>query len=296
MSWSGYGKTYQIGHGKNVGLFYDPVGLEEKIDGSCVSFGVFDGELKIRSTEQVLNLDTPEKLFEKAVQSIKQIAPTLTPGLCYRGEYLQKPKHNTLCYNRIPKNNIIIFDIEREDDSLFTYEEKKKEAERIGLECVPQLYYGPVESEKQITDLFDTISVLGGQKIEGVVAKNVIRKLRGKLVSDRFKEVHRRKYNNKNPGKKEIINAIIWMHKTESRWEKAIQHLRERGELQDDPKDIGALLKEINLDILKECGEDIKEQLWKWAWPQIARGVINGFPQWYKARIMKDAFVPEEKE
>ena len=66
-SWHSYPSIYNIGHRYVVDLLNEPVLIEEKIDGSQFSFGVFDGELKCRSKGAQLNLVAPEKMFIKAI-------------------------------------------------------------------------------------------------------------------------------------------------------------------------------------------------------------------------------------
>jgi hypothetical protein len=68
--------------------------------------------------------------------------------------------------------------------------------------------------------------------------------------------------------------------------------LREDGKLQDSPADIGNLLKEIQTDVKKEAGDDIKEKLFEFYWPKIARGIISGFPEYYKTKLAEKQFAP----
>ena len=60
--------------------------------------------------------------------------------------------------------------------------------------------------------------------------------------------------------------------------------------LDESPKDIGALMKEIHKDLLAEEEDKIKDVLFKWAWPKIARGVAAGVPQWYKEKLAAKQF------
>lgn len=295
-----YGKIYNLGHYALDDLLNGPVVVEEKIDGSQFSFGRVDGVLLARSNGADLNVDAPEKMFERAIDTAKELFPILEPGCIYRGEYLQKPKHNTLCYNRIPAKHVIIFDVDEGNQSYMSPLSKKGECERIGLECVPEFLSDNFTLE-QFKALLETESVLGGQKIEGVVIKNYERfgsdgkTLMGKYVSEEFKEIHRKDWKERNPCGLDIKEAISESLRTPARWNKAIQHLTERGELQNAPQDIGALLKEVNLDVLAECGEEIRQQLFKWAWPDISRQIIRGLPQWYKDRLAEKQFEPSVK-
>lgn len=294
-SWHSYTSLYNMGHAALASLFDNEVIVEEKIDGSQFSFGVINGELKCRSKGQELVVDFPEKMFTEAVDTVKKIQAQLSPGWTYRAEYLKKPKHNTLAYDRIPNNHLIIFDINTEEEVYLLPEEKRKEAERLGLECVPLLWKGTGRpSTEEMLSWLDKTSILGGQKIEGFVIKNYSifgknkKALMGKHVSEAFKEIHGGEWKKENPSKKDIIESIIYSLRTPARWEKAIQHLRDEGKLENSPRDIGLLLKEVNVDILKECEEEIKDKLWKYAWPKISRGIVSGLPNWYKEKLLNE--------
>lgn len=302
-SWHSYPKIYALGHKIVVDLFKDSVIIQEKVDGSQFSFGVFNGEIKCRSKGQELIVDAPEKMFEMAVETVKALAPVLKDGYTYRGEYLQKPKHNTLAYDRIPTNYIILFDVNKGEEDYLSYQEAKAEAERIGLEIVPLLFEGMITDPTQLVDLLDRVSCLGGAKIEGFVMKNYAqfgpdkKVLMAKHVSEHFKEVHQGEWKTNNPRSNDIIQMLITKYKTPARFDKGIQHLKESGKLTDSPKDIGILLKEVKDDIKAECSEEIKEALFNWAWDQMARGVTNGLPEYYKNHLMQKQFEkPNEVE
>jgi hypothetical protein len=267
---------------------------------SQFSFGRFDGVLKVKSKGKEMIPEAPDKLFAEAVETVSKL--DLIDGRTYRGEVLQKPKHNALAYDRVPRGNVILFDININEEEYLSYDEKKQEADRIGLEVVPMLYYGEIKEQKIILDMLETISVLGGQKIEGVVIKNYAefgrdkKVLMGKYVSEAFKEVHKKTWGESNPGQNDIITRLVAMFKTPARWNKSVIHLRERGELENDPRDIGKLLLEIKHDVEAECESEIKEVLYKWAIGHIMRGVTGGFPEWYKQKLLESQFESEAKE
>lgn len=296
-SWHSYPSLYALGHRNIADLLLDPVLVEEKVDGSQLSFGVFEQEdelvLRVKSKSAELNILAPEKMFRAAVEYIQSIQDKLILGWTYRGEYLAKPKHNALAYDRIPKNHIILFDVNYGHEEYIAYGLKKMEADRLGLEVVPRLHQGLVESPQQFREMLDQVSILGGQKIEGVVVKNYARFgidkkiLIGKFVSEAFKEVHKREWKADNPSKMDVVQQLIESLKTPARWNKAIQHLREAGQIQDDPKDIGLLMREVPQDIEKEEVDFIKDKLFTWAWPHIRRGVTSGLPEWYKQKLME---------
>ena len=290
-----YPSIYNFGHRVLKGLFDDPVLIQEKVDGSQFSFGRFDGVLKARSRGQELIINAPENMFAKAVEVISELP--LKDGWTYRGEYLQKPKHNALAYSRVPKNHIILFDINTGLETYAPWETVEMEAARLGLECVPVVYSGMWSGGiEEFKAVIDRESVLGGAKVEGVVVKNYHKfgpdkkALMAKYVSEAFKEIHTKEWGKSNPGTKEVIARLIEKYKTEARWQKALQHCRERGEITDTPADIGALIKEVNADIPEECEEAIKEELYKYALPHILRGCTSGLPQWYKDYLMESTF------
>lgn len=298
-SWHSYSSIYNLGHRAVADLLTVPVIVEEKIDGSQFSFGVDEtGELHVRSKGAIMNADAPEKMFSGAVSTARELCGRLTPGWTYRGEHLCKPKHNALAYDRIPMGHVILFDVNPGLESYLPYAAKAAEAERLGLEVVPLLFEGIVTSQAQLAELLETVSVLGGQRIEGIVVKPAAynlwgldkKCLMGKFVSEAFKEVHAHEWKQANPQSGDILERLSATYRSEARWNKAILHLRERGKLEDSPRDIGALLKEIPADVEKECADEIRETLWKWAWPQIRRQVTRGFPERYKEMLLARQF------
>jgi len=92
-----------------------------------------------------------------------------------------------------------------------------------------------------------------------------------------------------------IVERLIDTLRTPARWNKAVQHLRERGEIEDSPRDIGKLMKEAQADVEKECMELIAEKLAEWAMPQIRRGVVRGLPEWYKDQLVARQFENTEQ-
>lgn len=307
-SFGSYPQIYGLGHRYIEDLLKDPVTVEEKIDGSQFSFGKYAGggdylnALRCRSKGAEIHMEAPEKMFSKAIATVQELAPELHEGWTYRAEYLQKPKHNALAYDRVPNKHLIIFDISVGPENFLSYAEKQEEAARIGLECVPLLFEGLVTSPEQFRELLSRDSVLGGQKIEGVVVKNYARfgldkkPLFGKFVSEAFKEVHAGEWKANNPAGGDIIQLLIMQYRTPARWQKAVQHLRERGELEQSPRDIGKLILEAKLDIEAECSEEIASKLLAWALPKVLRGSIGGLPEWYKNELLKAQFEQTDTE
>lgn len=301
-SWHSYSSIYNMGHKAIADLLKEPVYVEEKVDGSQFSFGVDEeGILHVRSKGCEMVVDAPEKMFSFAVEAVKRLKLLLHPGWTYRGEYLRSPKHNTLIYARVPRDHIILFDVEIGECKFLSYAEKYEEALRIGLEIVPLLYQGVVENVEHFRTFLDLDSALGGQKVEGVVVKpvgyNLFGKdkkvLMGKFVSEAFKEVHSKTWKAENPTAGDIVGILGATYTTPARWQKALQHLMERGVITNAPQDIASLMKEVPADIKHECEEEIKEKLFAFAWPHIARMTTRGLPEWYKELLLKKQFEKE---
>ena len=292
-SWHSYVHIFGVGHRALEPLLQHPMYIEEKVDGSQFSFGRFDGVLKCRSKGQELVIDAPEKMFAAGVAAVAEL--DLHDGWTYRAEYLQKPKHNTLVYSRVPEKHVIIYDINTEEATYLDYYAKEAEAHRLGLEVVPLLARVSCLDLEFFQRLLITDSILGGTTIEGVVLKPVgydifgadKKCIMGKFVSEAFKEKHKHEWKAGNPGGADIIQNLIAQLKTDARWNKAVQHLRDAGELEGDPRDIGKLMKALNSDVLKEEEAWIKEELFKWAWAKINRGLNSGFAEWYKNKLVE---------
>jgi hypothetical protein len=296
-SWHSYPKIHALGHREVTNLLLDPVLVEEKIDGSQFSFGRFNGELRARSKGAVIDPLNPPKMFAQGVEVAGAL--DLHDGWTYRGEYLQKPKHNALAYDRTPEKHIIIFDINDGHESYLDWQSKRNEATRLGLEVVPVLHTGTIATPEFLKAMFNRLSVLGGQTIEGVVIKNYARfgkdghALMGKYVSEAFKEVHRKDWKERNPSSKDVIEELILSLKSEARWNKAIQHLKESNQLEGSPRDIGNLIKHVQSDIIEEEYDYIVDTFWRLYKKRIMAGVISGLPQWYKEKLLQEQFSGE---
>lgn len=316
-SWHSYPDSNALGHKYLTELFLDPVVVEEKVDGSQFSFGVFgDGpaDFRFRSKgAQIFVTDdghSSEKMFEKAVQSVMKRQYLLREGWTYRCEYLPKPKAVTLTYDRVPRDlldgsdaYLIGFDVEIADEQFLSPIAKKAEFERIGLETVPcYLDAAKVTDIETIKAMLANMSVLGGQLVEGVVVKNYHRCnpdkkiLIGKYVSKQFKELHGQEWKKGNPKSGDIIQEIIESVRTPARWAKGVQHLREAGKLTDTPKDIALLFREVPADIKKDCEAEIRDALFAWAWEKISRGATAGMAEWYKDILAAGQPMPEAHE
>lgn len=327
-SWGSYPSIYNLGHRAVRDLLNFPHVVEEKVDGSQFSFGMFAEyddvepagdwaghprmELRVRSKGAMMHVDAPEKMFTKAVETVKALAHLLHVGWTYRCEYLAKPKHNTLAYDRVPEKHLIGFDVSTGDQEWLDPIAKRVEFALIGLESVAVLNerngilgtsYTDMTLEHLREILDNTVSVLGAQLIEGIVIKPLVplfavdkKTLMGKFVSERFREAHKLSWSKGNPTQGDVLQKLIGAYGTEARWMKAVQHLRERGELTDSPADIGKLIIEVRKDTGIECKEEIMKALWKQFWPSIERGITAGLPDYYKNELLRQQFEHPEVE
>ncbi len=290
---SSYPSIFAIGHRSIKSIFDSSVVIEEKIDGSQFSMSREAGELSCRSKGKDIIPDAPEKMFNAAIETAKTL--DLRDSWVYRCEYLKSPKHNTLAYARIPKRHLILFDVMIAPETYLNPVEKKAEADRIGLECVPCFANGvvwdggiPAFAAEQYLQID---SILGGCKVEGFVVKNYAqfgadKKIAiAKYVSEGFQEKHRHEWKITNPTAGDFVGSLISELKTDARWNKAVQHLRDDGNLVNAPQDIGNLIKEVQADLLKEETDFIKDKLFSHFIGQINRGVIAGIPEWYKSKL-----------
>jgi len=292
-----YPKIHNLGSRYVLDIFNDEVVMEEKVDGSFFAFCKINGEYFCRSKGKQIIPDNPDKLFSETVANTKNL--NLNENWIYYGEALKSPKHNCLKYNRFPKNNCILFDIDTGNQNYLPYKEKENEANRIGLEVVPLIFQGKVDNFDQFKENLKKESILGGVTIEGLVVKNYNKftsdgkTMMAKYVSEQFKEKNSVEWKKSNPTQLDILNKLILMYKTDARILKSIQHLREQDKLTDSPKDIGNLIKEYQNDLKIEEEENIKQELFNYFWPKIMRGTVGFIPNFYKEYLAKQNFKSE---
>ena len=286
-------KIHALGTKYVDSIFEQPVEVTEKVDGSQFVFGKIDGELKFRSKGAQIFLDDTNKMFRAAVDSVLNMdVPDDSVFYC---EYLQKPKHNILAYSRVPKGNLILFGASDPARETLCNGHKglQLHADRLGIECVPLLFYGMTSAE-EVLAMMDRDSVLGDQKIEGLVVKNykdtwigdrIYPVMAAKYVSEKFKEVHNKVWGSEKThiGKWQSFKDS---YHTEARWMKAVQHLRDNGNLTCEPKDIGRLIQEVKSDIKEEEIDAIKSFLWREFGEELLRQSTTGLPEWYKQQLV----------
>lgn len=285
-----FGKIHPLGHRDVKEIFFGPVTVEEKVDGSQFSFGVIKGELHCRSKGVPIDLNAPG-MFAAAVQTARAVAPDVEPGFVYRCEYLAKNRHNVLTYNRVPDRHLVLWDVEFPGGSI-NAEARRDVALRLGLSPVPVFFYGHTDPT-DVRKFLGRESFLGGVAIEGVVIKRD--GMVAKLVDDKFKEMHTGKPRTQKFVGEDIRVKIADAVCNENRYAKVRQHLLERGELAGDNTDIGKLLKELHRDIDAECKDYIAEALLDWALPIIKKRASSGMAPWYQNRLQYESLLEESE-
>lgn len=298
MNLKAFPKIFALGTDYVSMIADNEVEITEKVDGSQFSFGKIDGNLMTRSKGCMIFSGEDNKMFKLAVDYVNCIQNKIPDNTIFYCEYLQKPKHNSLTYTRVPKNNLILFGVcDNTEKFVSKYEELFQYGELLDIEVVPLIYSGKIELKD--IEFFDKLlnqeSVLGGVKIEGFVVKNYqqgfllggqpIPVMMGKYVSENFKEVHRNTWGVENESKSKW-NLFCEGYNTEARYLKAIQHLQDKNDIEFTPRDIGKLLNEVKDDIVLEEKEIIKEFLWKEYSGELLRKATSGFPEWYKRYLI----------
>lgn len=286
---SNYPKILQLYHRDVKAMAGKQVVIQEKVDGSQFQFGRYNGELHAKSKNRSVNTQVPEGLFGLAIDNLRHLP--LPDMITFRGEYLSRPKHNVLTYDRIPDKSVIIFDIECSDGSnnYMDPSDMMFVADNYGFQSVPTLWKGNFNDVTQ--ELLDTLltyeSVLGKTKIEGVVIKCYDERnstgdvLMCKYVNPEFREMHTGKTA---VPKNEIVGTIGATLNNVYRFEKAVQQLRDNGTLKNDLPDIGPLMKILNQDF-DEHIDEVKRLLYHNFRKDIMKVANLGFADWYKKKL-----------
>jgi hypothetical protein len=269
--------------------------IQEKIDGSQFSFGLNeDNELIMRTHHSQIVFGNVPKMFQSAVDYLlsieNKIKERYSPDTYFYCEYLQKPKHNTLSYDKIPLNHLVLYDI-LEYNQWGSIDMLALAARILDIDLVPELCRGETNKE-QLQEFLNTDSYLGKEKIEGVVIKNYsehiliggnVYPLFTKFVQKSFKERNSKEWSKDKDELKEYLESF----NNTARWQKAIIHADELGCLTHTPKDIGMLIKNINQDVIDEEEENIKRYLFKYYWKNISHNCTRGFAEWYKLQLLE---------
>jgi len=311
MSIRRWTKIFTLGDRYTDGIFEGPISITEKVDGSQFNFGISpkDG-LTFLTKGSTCHVGDGNKLFAPAMDHISKNVRCLIEGWSYHGETLASPRHNTLQYDRVPKGHIALYGITKADGTQVSdHKTLKSYADELGIDVVPELFSGTWSDNPEHPPLIDFImgfmdreSYLGKEKIEGVVIKNygkeifvggrLLPLMQAKFVSEKFKERHGVAWPQNNKGPLTVIGEMV---RTQARWDKAIQRIKEDGTIQYHPRDIGAVLKNLHTDLETEDKELIKEKLWNAFSKELKRSATRGFPEAYKVWLVEQQQNPDAK-
>lgn len=309
---SSYPKVHNIGHPALNLLVQNPdtvVTVEEKLDGSQISFGVnpVSGEVVIRSKNSHIDPAAPPKLFALAVEGILAAARAnrLRTGYVYRGEAICSKRHNSLMYDRFPENGVVLYDIEAYDDMTQSWRlltaERATIAAEAGFEMTPVHLVATLrevfgeDMNAALQRLLEIPAMLGGKFSEGVVLKahdlfGIDGKfLVAKYVRTEFRELNDETWKTGPRGEgmgweRPFAAAVMTRVNRAARWEKGLSALRESGSLEGSPRDIPTLMKYVSQDGEEEL-TPILQDMAKKAWKSVSKGLTAGLAEWYKERL-----------
>ena len=136
-----YQHIQQRHHKEVQDIWEGEITIEEKIDGSQFRIEFYpDREMDFGSHHNDgVGVDS---MFRVAIESAKKIFQDYKPEVrttifC---EYLSKPKQNSIPYENVPNNNLILFDVKR-DDKYLNRKKKEEFAKKHGLDIVPPVRF-----------------------------------------------------------------------------------------------------------------------------------------------------------
>lgn len=294
-------KIFHIGERFIDNLFKGEVEITEKVDGSQFDFGIDkDGLIVMRSHGQDLTNREVPKMFKVAANQVSRMEAIIRKkdwhDIYFYSEFLSVPHQNVLNYKWTPKNNLYLFGVMEGDKFVSDFDKLCWYADQLEIERPRLLYKGEIKDVKKLEEFLDADSILGNTKIEGIVVKNynqptfltqnlVFPICMGKYVREDFKEKHAKNWNREHTSKGRL-ETFIYQFRTEARWQKAFQHLKEAGEIENAPRDIGKLMVEVHKDLEAEEKEAIKDGLYKIFEGDISRVSTRGLPEWYKKQLL----------
>jgi len=253
--------------------------LTEKMDGSQWTAEVSaDGSKTICGCRGKVKW-VDDYSFTKAIEAWNAPAfrALLNRDYIYHGECIQKPRHNVVVYDRIPKRYVILFDIQRRSDKAFLNpEEVAVEAARLGIEsapiiaridlcddmyCVAGRPSRRADAAHKVAKMYMNDIVEGRLEscLGGVPEGLVMKPSRLKLVTEGFKEKqHKGCGRSKSSAFFTPTEALEWIgscYDTPGRIRKGVAHLRDASSPAKTP--LLVLEQELDRDGEKECKEDI---------------------------------------
>ncbi|SNW62027.1 RNA ligase [Orpheovirus IHUMI-LCC2] len=288
--------------------------IEEKIDGSQLSFYLVDDKLKFVCKGK--EIEPGNISFNKTILLLEHhlINNRLNDNYIYHGEALSKKRHNVIKYSRLPKCCIVIYDIyDIKTREWLDYNKKKEECNRLGLECVKLLYM----NDKVETNMIDKCNELINKiedgtlysqlstddnkcNMEGVVLKHhnfydqrkeKTSAVKLKLVSENFKERHKKpevkdrtiSWDNEIGNEvTELLKEYGLQFNTEARFRKAYQRVRDNGE----KITYDAVVRDLDVDFDKEYMKETMVYLYAHLSQVIKRYGRSSLSEWYKNQTL----------
>ena len=278
--------------------------VEEKIDGSQFRVELDAGEIKCGS-HHVDDLSQVDSMFKRATDAAQDIFKDYNHNgnkITIFCEYLGKPKQNAIAYSRTPEKLLTVFDI-KVNEKYMDRDGKEAWASTFkGLEIVPLLWKGKGEdfTDEIKEELLSKPSYLGHQagydRVEGIVVKNYSKwydvdkypYLEGhwlctKIVNKSFQE--KNKVENPSAGN-DLQNLKESLHSI-PRYRKTYQHLKEKGLITNELKDLALIIPEVKKDIQDEEIQCIKDELFSIYGKDIMSYATKGVAEWYKEFLVE---------
>lgn len=281
--------------------------LQEKIDGSMFRFMITkDGEKSMGTRNTVFDNTVSVKGWESAIDTANHVIDKCYLGsvraVVFYTEYLASTKHNTIKYDRVPLNNLYLFDIINLDDAgVWRYYKPNivvDFAYTYGLEPVETVELSHKPSIDEIKEFINKPSILGGPR-EGTVIKHydggcymnyghpTIPMF--KFVKDDFKELNKINWKQNNPNSgKDLVDIASSMINKEAVWKKAVFHARDKGLLVDSMRDMMVLVRSVEEEFAEEYDEVLRKEMYDKIRPKIVHFTMAGFAEWYKKMLYEN--------
>ena len=171
-----YPKVLHVGTPLVETIFNEEVEISEKVDGSQCRIHLTEDFVMVGSKNQIpadnnmfsIAHEQGERIYEDTDWESFGVDVTL---FC---EFMKSPKHNTIKYDRVPKNHLYLFGALIDDVHMKT-QELYEIADVIEIDRPNIMYEGMIESAKELEAFMTHESYLGGSMVEGVVIKNYSR-------------------------------------------------------------------------------------------------------------------------
>ena len=103
------------------------------------------------------------------MNSLKRLLTKLPDNITLYGEWLSKPKHNVLAYDRTPKNGIALFGVYNpETQEHYGMDIISEWAEQLGVDTVPLLFKGETNAQAVLDMVDKTDSFLGVKRLRAL--------------------------------------------------------------------------------------------------------------------------------